>query len=265
MTRLEKLYANARAEGRRVLNVFLCVGDPSLDESFELALAAIEAGAEVLELGVPFSDPVADGETIAKAAARAIEGGATLAKVVEVAAKIRAKSDVPLVLFSYYNPVFVFGEAKLVEAAKAAGIDALLIVDLPLEEGAELRAMAKKAGIAMVPLLTPTSSEARVKLAREVGSGFVYYVSVTGVTGKASETALAEATKQAARIREATGLPVVVGFGIDGPEKARIAAQGADGVVVGTAVVKAYEKEGGEEGRREAVRRIVRGIGEGVR
>lgn len=265
MTRLEKLYANARAQGRKVLNVFLCVGDPSLDESLDLALAAIEAGAEVLELGVPFRDPVADGATIAKAAERAVDRGATLAKVVEVAAKIRARSDVPLVLFSYYNPVFVHGEARLVEAAKAAGIDALLIVDLPLEEGAELRAMAKEAGIAMVPLLTPTSPAARVELAREVGSGFVYYVSVTGVTGKASEEALAEATKQAAQIREATGLPVVVGFGIDGPEKARLAAEGADGVVVGTAVVKAYEKEGEAEGRREAARRIVKGIAEGLR
>lgn len=260
MSRIEKLYTRARAEGRKVLNVFFCMGDPSLDESLELALAAVEAGAEVLELGVPFSDPVADGETIARAAGRAIERGATLEKVLEVAAKVRARSDVPLVLFSYYNPVFVFGEQRLVEAAKAAGIDALLIVDLPLEEGEELRALAKQAGLAMVPLLTPTSSEARVKLAREVGEGFVYYVSVTGVTGRASEEALAEAAKQAARLRGETGLPVVVGFGIDGPEKAKIAAQGADGVVVGTAIVKAYEKEPTPEARREAVTRLVEAI-----
>lgn len=265
MSRLERAYARASREGRKLLNVFLCVGDPSLDESVELAKAALEAGAEVLELGVPFSDPVADGETIARAAERAIRGGATLSRVIEVAAKIREGSDAPLVLFSYYNPVFVNGEARTVKEAQAAGIDALLVVDLPPEEGASLRALAKEAGIAVVPLLAPTSGEGRIAQAKEKGSGFVYYVSVTGVTGRAATDSLAEASSQAARIREATGLPVIVGFGIDGPEKARIAAKGADGVVVGTALVKAYEKEPDLKSRREAVSKLVGAIAEGLR
>lgn len=265
MSRLERAYARAGLEGRKLLNVFLCMGDPSLDESVELAKAALEAGAEVLELGVPFSDPVADGETIARAAERAIKGGATLSRVIQAAAKIRASTDAPLVLFSYYNPVFVNGEARTVEEAQAAGIDALLIVDLPPEEGASLRALANEAGIAIVPLLAPTSGDERIAQAKEKGSGFVYYVSVTGVTGRAAEDSLAEASSQASRIREATGLPVIVGFGIDGPEKARIAAKDADGVVVGTALVKAYEKERDPESRREAVSKLVRAIAGGLR
>lgn len=269
MSRLESTYARARRENRRVLNVFLCVGDPSPGESLELARAALDAGAEVLELGVPFSDPVADGETIARAAGRAIRNGATLSRVIEVAGKIREGSDAPLVLFSYYNPVFVHGEARTVSEAKAAGIDALLVVDLPPEEGASLRALAKAAGIAVVPLLTPTSGPDRVRLAAETGSGFVYYVSVTGVTGRAAEDALAKAAGQAPRIREATGLPVIVGFGIDGPEKARIAAgmgreEGADGVVVGTAIVKAYENEPDRAARKRAVAELVVAIARGL-
>lgn len=270
MTRLERLYGKARAEDRKVLNVFLCVGDPSLEESLEIARAALQAGADVLELGVPFSDPVADGETIARAAGRAIRNGATLSGVLDIAAKIREGSDAPLVLFSYYNPVFVYGEERLVHDAKAAGIDALLIVDLPPEEGANLRKLAESAGIAIVPLLAPTSGEERVQLAKEKGSGFVYYVSVTGVTGQAAEASLAEASREAARVREETKLPTVVGFGIDGPSKARIAAgvgekDGADGVVVGTAIVRAYEAEAEPEGRRRAVAELVSSIAGALR
>lgn len=262
MTRLERAFEAAAARGEKLLVVYLCVGDPSVEESIELAKAALDAGADVLELGVPFSDPTADGPVIARASERAIARGSSLRRVLEAAAEIRRATDAPLVLFGYYNPILVRGEVRTIDDAKRAGIDALLVVDLPPEEGGALRRAATAAEIAVVPLLTPTSGPDRVHAAVAGASGFVYYVSVTGVTGKAAEGALATAAAEAARLREASGLPVVVGFGIDGPEKARLAAgvgrpRGADGVVVGTAIVKAIEAAPDAPARRRAVSELV--------
>lgn len=250
MSRITDTFARLGAPKRKALVAFLVMGEPSLDESVELALAAVEAGADVLELGVPFSDPTADGPVIARAASRAIRAGATLSGVIEAAARIRARTEAPLVLFTYYNPVLVGGEERVVERARAAGIDALLVVDLPPEEGALLRAAAANAGIAMVPLVAPTSDEARVAViltgAQAAGgpAGFLYYVSMTGVTG-AGVADIAAARARASALRARSGWPVVVGFGIDGPEAAREAAGapgvGPDGVVVGTALVKRVE------------------------
>lgn len=250
MSRITDTFARLGAAKKKALVAFLVMGEPSLDESVELALAAVEAGADVLELGVPFSDPTADGPVIARAASRAIRAGATLSGVIEAAARIRARTEAPLVLFTYYNPVLVGGEERVVERARAAGIDALLVVDLPPEEGALLRAAAANAGIAMVPLVAPTSDEARVAViltgAQAAGgpAGFLYYVSMTGVTG-AGVADIAAARARASALRARSGWPVVVGFGIDGPEAAREAAGapgvGPDGVVVGTALVKRVE------------------------
>jgi tryptophan synthase alpha chain len=250
MSRVTDTFARLGAAKKKALVAFLCMGEPSLDESVELALAAVEAGADALELGVPFSDPTADGPVIARAAARAIRGGATLEGVLDAAARIRARTEVPLVLFTYYNPLLVGGEERLVERAHEVGIDALLVVDLPPEEGALLRAAAANAGIAMVPLVAPTSDEARVAVilqgAEAAGgpAGFVYYVSMTGVTG-AGFADIAAARDRAGSLRARSGWPVVIGFGIDGPEAARLAAgapgEGPDGVVVGTALVKRVE------------------------
>jgi tryptophan synthase alpha chain len=276
MSRIDQLFADRRAKKKRVLVVYLCVGDPSLDSSLRLALAALDAGADILELGVPYNDPTADGPVIARASERAIQAGSSLARTIEVGAAIRKSSTAPLVLFGYYNPILIRGERRTVADAKAAGIDALLVVDLPSEEGSILRDAADEAGIAIVPLLTPTSNPARVAMAARRARGFLYYVSVTGVTGKAADDALLNASHDARRLREALRLPVVVGFGIDGPRKARLAvgrseiagnghggevrgveSDGADGIVVGTAVVKAIESGGNEAARILEVKKLV--------
>jgi len=265
MSRIDRLFADRRAENRRSLIVYLCVGDPSLEGTVRFARAALEAGADALELGVPFSDPTADGPAIARASERAIAAGSSLGRTLEVAAEIRRASDAPLVLFGYYNPILIRGEERSVRDATAAGFDALLVVDLPPEEGIVLRDAAKTAGLAVVPLLTPTSGPSRVAAAAARASGFVYYVSVTGVTGQAGDEALVSAATQAGGLREATKLPVVIGFGIDGPRKAKIATgllqaapgSGADGIVVGTAVVRAIESERDDASRVRAVTALV--------
>ncbi|MET0592100.1 MAG: tryptophan synthase subunit alpha, partial [Polyangiaceae bacterium] len=174
MSRIEKAFAAQRVRKGRVLVVYLCVGDPSLKGSLQCARAALEAGADILELGVPFSDPTADGPAIARASERAIAAGSSLSRTLEVAAEIRKGSDAPLVLFGYYNPILIHGEERTVREAKAAGIDALLIVDLPPEEGKSLRDAADEAGIAIVPLLTPTSGAARIQAATARAKGFLY-------------------------------------------------------------------------------------------
>jgi tryptophan synthase alpha chain len=266
MSRIDRAFASQRVRKGRILVVYLCVGDPSLKVSLKCARAALEAGADVLELGVPFSDPTADGPAIARASERAIAAGSSLSHTLETAAEIRKESDAPLVLFGYYNPILIHGEERTVREAKAAGIDALLVVDLPPEEGELLRDAADEANIAIIPLLTPTSGAERIKAATARAKGFLYYVSVTGVTGKAGEEALSEAALKASQLREATKLPVVVGFGIDGPAKARAATGlggnggagvGADGIVVGTAVVRAIESARDDEARVREVSRLV--------
>jgi tryptophan synthase alpha chain len=271
--RIEETFASLRASGKKALCAYLTMGDPSLADSTTLALTAAEAGADLLELGVPFSDPTADGPVIARAALRAIQAGSTILGVIDAAAAIRKRSEVPLVLFTYYNPVLVSGEARVIQRAREAGIDALLVVDLPPEEGADLRAAAAAAKIAMVPLLTPTSDEARAGVildaVRAAGGppGFLYYVSMTGVTG-AGAADLAAARDHAASLRARSGWPVLVGFGIDGPEAARAAAgkpgEGADGVVVGTAIVKRIQAAGSADARVESVRSFVRALREGL-
>lgn len=265
MPRIDALFAKLRAEGRKALVAYLPVGDPDVETSLELAKVALDAGADILELGVPFSDPTADGPAIARASERAIAAGSSLRRTLDAAARLRATTDAPLVVFGYYNPIFVLGERRTVLEAKKAGVDALLVVDLPPEEGAELRDEAERQGVAIIPLLTPTSGADRVKAATARASGFVYYVSVTGVTGAASESPLRAAAKRASQLREASGLPVVVGFGIDGPAKARLAAgldegEGPDGVVVGTAIVRAIEQAGERAQRERAVAEVVGSI-----
>jgi tryptophan synthase alpha chain len=263
VSRIDRLFADRAATKRRVLVVYLCVGDPSLEGTVRFARAALDAGADMLELGVPFSDPTADGPAIARASERAIVAGSSLGRTLEVAAELRKTSDAPLVLFGYYNPILVRGEERTVHDAKAAGVDAFLVVDLPPEEGVILRDAADREGLAVVPLLTPTSGPSRVAAAAARAKGFVYYVSVTGVTGGAGEDALVSAAAEAGRLRDATGLPLVIGFGIDGPRKARLATGrggshgGADGIVVGTAVVRAIESERDDESRARAVTGLV--------
>ncbi len=264
MSRLEAAFAG----GRKVLVAYLCIGDPSVDESIELARACVRAGADVLELGVPFSDPTADGPTIAAASFRAIGAGGGLDATLRVARALRAEHpDLGLVLFGYYNPIFVRGEAKAVDDAARAGIDALLVVDLPVDESKPLRDAAKARGMGVVPLLAPTSRAARVRATADAAAEgvvpFVYYVSVTGVTGSGALDA-DDAGKRAGQLRDETRRPVVVGFGVDSREKARAAAANADGVAVGTALVRAIEQGRTPAERVERVERLVRELRAGV-
>jgi tryptophan synthase alpha chain len=261
MRRIDERFARLAREKRKALIAYLCVGDPSVDESIDLALACVEAGADVLELGVPFSDPTADGPAIARASQRAIAHGAGLSQTLRAARAIRARTDVPIVLFGYYNPLFVRGDARAVKEAAEAGVDALLIVDLPQDEGGELRAAAADLGLAIIPLVAPTSAPERVEALKGAKGRvpFVYYVSVTGVTGSQAAP-LVRASEEAAEVKRVTGAPVVVGFGIDSPAKARDAAKHADGVVVGTAIVKAIEDGADPQARRGAVAFLVRSL-----
>lgn len=258
MSRLSALFGS----DRKVLVAYLCVGDPTVDESVELARACVRAGADVLELGVPFSDPTADGPAIARAAQRAILGGGGIDATLRVAGAIRASDPrVGIVLFGYYNPIFVRGEARAVREAAEVGIDALLVVDLPLGEAGPLLEAARSANIGFVPLLAPTSRAERIAAAAAVAEQgrvpFVYYVSVTGITGSAAIDAK-EAGLRAAEVRKQTGCPVVVGFGIDSGPKARDAVEHADGVVVGTALVRAIEQARTSLERRKAVEHLIR-------
>lgn len=264
MTRLDRRFAELRSEGRTALVAYLTIGDPSPADSLACARAAIAAGADILELGVPFSDPTADGPVIAAASHRAIRQGGSLRAALEVAEALRRDHDAPLVLFSYVNPLLAYGETRLVTACARIGIDALLVVDLPPEEGEGLRSAARDAGIAIVPLVAPTTSPERLPSVLERASGFVYYVSVTGVTGS-GEAPLTEAGIAARSVARACGLPVVVGFGIDTPAKARqVADSGVDGVVVGTAIVKAIAGATDEAGRTAAVARLVTRLRSGL-
>ncbi len=259
MKRIADTFAALRAQKKKALVAYLCVGDPSVDESVTLALACVRAGADLLELGNPFSDPTADGPAIARASQRAIANGGGLEGTLRAARAIRKETTVPIVLFGYYNPLFVRGEVKSVDDAAEAGVDALLIVDLPLEEGAALRVRAAERGVAVIPLIAPTSAAGRATELKALGprAGFIYYVSVTGVTGSVSAP-LSEASAEAGKLRSATGLPVVVGFGIDSPEKAVAAAEHVDGVVVGTAIVRKIEDGTTPDDRIGRVEQLVR-------
>lgn len=261
MGRIEETFARLAHAKRKALVAYLCVGDPSVEESIDLAVACLDAGADMVELGVPFSDPTADGPAIARASQRAITRGGGLSATLRATKAVRARTSAPIVLFGYYNPLFVRGDARAVADAADAGADALLVVDLPPEEGGDLRRAAAEHHLSVVPLLTPTSSPARIDAARQAlpPPSFIYYVSVTGVTGSQAAP-LSRASGEAAAVRRATGVPVVVGFGIDSAEKARAAAAQADGVVVGTALVLAIEAGTTREGRSADATRLVQSL-----
>jgi tryptophan synthase alpha chain len=262
--RIEDKLAALREAKRTALVAYLTVGDPSVEQSLACARAALDAGADLLELGVPFSDPTADGSVIAAASYRAIQQGGSLRAALRVAEELRLTTEAPLVLFSYYNPILAFGERRVAEEAARIGVDGLLVVDLPPEEGAELRAAAQDSGLAVIPLVAPTTDREREPRVVHGARGFVYYVSLTGITG-ASSAPLEQAGRAARALRQRFGLPVVVGFGIDSPQKAQVvAAQGADGVVVGTAIVKAIAAASDDAGRVEAVRALVGALRAGL-
>jgi tryptophan synthase alpha chain len=254
-------------EGRKALVAYLCVGDPHPSETLALALAAIRGGADMIELGVPFSDPSADGTAIARAGERALAHGTNVDTALGIAKQLRAESDVPIVIFGYYNPLLVYGEKRFVENALDAGVDALLCVDLPFDEPADLRNAADAAGISIVPLVAPTTTDARLAQLKECMAShridFAYYVSVAGVTGAIAVDATAASTR-AAQVRKILDLPVVVGFGIDSGEKARAASKGVNGIVVGSALVTAIAHAKDAADRIVAAEKLVSSIRRGL-
>jgi tryptophan synthase alpha chain len=245
-------------KNRPGLVVYLTCGDPDISITKDVVLAAAQAGADVIELGVPFSDPVADGPVIQAASQRALEKGTRLDDVLRLAREVRAQSDAGLVVFSYLNPVMRFGMARFCAAAADAGIDGALLTDLPVEEADEYRRCMQARGLATIFLAAPTSPDERLKRIAECSSGFVYAVSRTGVTGARNELSQ-DARTLVERIRKYTTLPVAVGFGVSSPEQFAAVGEFADAAVVGSAIVKTIEAAG-RTGAAEAVARFVRGL-----
>lgn len=236
MDRIAQAFARTRREKRAAFVAYLCAGDPDFDTSLAACRAVLDAGADVLELGVPFSDPLADGLTNQLAAQRALDGGMTAARVFELVRRLREKSQVPIVFYTYYNLVFSNGVEEYVRAAKEAGVDGMLTLDLPPEEADELLAACAKHGLKTVFIVAPTTPASRLPRIGAAATGFIYYVSREGVTGVRDQVA-ANIPEAVARIRQHTALPVAVGFGLSTPEQVKQVARVADGVVVGSALV----------------------------
>ncbi|WP_375689113.1 tryptophan synthase subunit alpha [Pseudooceanicola sp. LIPI14-2-Ac024] len=237
MSRIDDLFARLNAEGGKAFVAYMMAGDPDVARSTEILHGMPAAGVDIIELGVPFTDPMADGPTIQLAGQRALEGGMTLSKTLDMVRAFRdAGHETPIVLMGYYNPIFNRGVDTFLVDAKAAGVDGLIVVDLPPEEDDELCIPAQKAGLNFIRLATPTTDDKRLPTVLRNTSGFVYYVSITGITGSAEAQAV-DVAPEVARIKKATDLPVIVGFGIKTPEAAEGIASVADGCVVGSAIV----------------------------
>ena len=269
-TRIDARFAELAKQGRSAFVTFLMAGDPDPKTSLDIIKALPKAGADVIEIGMPFTDPMADGPSIQAAGLRALKAGMTLKKTLEMVRGFRKDDDTtPLVLMGYYNPIYIYGVDKFLADAKSAGVDGLIIVDLPPEEDTELCIPAMKAGLNFIRLATPTTDDKRLPAVLANTSGFVYYVSIAGITGGASadSKAVGEAV---ARIKRHTKLPVCVGFGIRTPDAARAIAENANGAVVGTALVDALRGSLDAEGRATsktvgAVADLVSALAQGVR
>jgi tryptophan synthase alpha chain len=242
MTRIEKRFAALARDGKKAFVSYVMAGDPDFETSLEIVRGLPGAGVDVIELGLPFTDPMADGPTIQLAGQRALEGGMTLAKTLDLARRFReGDQETPIVLMGYYNPIYSRGVDRFLAEAREAGIDGLIVVDLPPEEDAELCLPANAAGLNFIRLATPTTDDNRLPRVVQNTSGFVYYVSITGITG-AAEAQAGDVKPDVARIKAASGLPVIVGFGVNSPDKARAIAEVADGCVVGSAIVSRIGK-----------------------
>jgi tryptophan synthase alpha chain len=269
-TRIDTRFAELKREGRAAFVTFLMAGDPDLKTSLDIIKALPQAGADIIEIGMPFTDPMADGPAIQASGLRALKAGTTLKKTLALVRDFRSGDDTtPIILMGYYNPIYIYGVDKFLVDARAAGVDGLILVDMPAEEDDELCIPALKAGLNFIRLATPTTDDKRLPAVLANTSGFVYYVSITGITGSAAADikVVAEAVS---RIKRHTKLPVCVGFGIRTPEAARAIAENADGAVVGTALVEALHGSLDAEGRATArtvaaVADLVASLAQGVR
>jgi tryptophan synthase alpha chain len=256
MNRIVEKFAQLKRAGKKGFIVYIGAGDPNLEATRQLALAFDKAGVDILELGVPFSDPLADGLVNQLAAQRGLESGTTPPKLLETIVSIRRDSQIPIVLYIYFNLIHKVGLEKFISDAAKAGVDGLLILDLPPEESDNYEALMKKAGLCHIYLVAPTTPEDRTKLIVKRGSGFIYYISREGVTGMQANVT-SNLAAQVAKIRAHTDLPVAVGFGISNPEQAQLVAQNADAIVVGSAVVNQIAEHGKSPGMVKRVSAFV--------
>ena len=269
-TRIEKRFAALKKEGRAALVTFTMAGDPDYETSLAIAKALPNAGADIIELGMPFTDPMADGPAIQAAGLRALKSGQRMTKTLAMVREFRkADDETPIVLMGYYNPIYIYGNDRFLADAKVAGVDGLIVVDLPPEEDEELCLPALKAGLNFIRLATPTTDDKRLPTVLTNTSGFVYYVSITGITGAAAPDT-AKVTTAVTRIKRHTKLPVAVGFGVKTAEHARAIAEGADGVVVGSALIDVLYQSLDSSGKPghgavNAVTKLVSALAQGVR
>jgi tryptophan synthase alpha chain len=251
-TRIDRRFAALKREGRAALVTFVTAGDPDYATSLAIVKAVPEAGADVIELGMPFTDPMADGPAVQASSLRALKAGQTLRKTLDLVRAFRAgDDDTPIVLMGYYNPIYIYGVDRFLADAISAGVDGLIVVDLPAEEDDELCVPALKAGLNFIRLATPTTDDKRLPAVLANTSGFVYYVSITGITGAATPE-FGRVAQAVARIKRHTDLPIAVGFGVKNADHARAIAQGADGVVVGSALVEAVRTSLDPDGKATA-------------
>lgn len=264
MGRIQATFERLKQQGETALIPFITAGDPDLATTEELIHTLVENGADLIELGFPFSDPMADGPTIQAASERALAAGTTLTKVLEMVSRVRQHTNVPLVLMGYYNPLFCYGPERFAADAAAAGVDGLLLVDLPAEESGEVRGCLQQEGISLIQLLAPTTPPPRMQRLVAEAEGFVYFVSMTGVTG-ASQVDAAAIEEQVRLLQGLSPVPVAVGFGIASPADAAAVGRFADAVVVGSALVKVVEAYGASSELLPRVGSFVRSLKDGLR
>jgi len=259
MTRIEEVFRKLRQKKEKALVTYITVGDPDIATTAALLQCLVGSGADIIELGVPFSDPMADGPTIQAASQRALRHRFSMEQVLGLVRGIRKYSEIPVVLFSYYNPLYQYGLERLARDARSAGVDGVLVVDLPPEEAGPLHEAARGQGLDTIFLLAPTSTPERMRIVSRMASGFIYYVSVTGVTG-ARESIAGMMDRAVARIRKYSSLPVGIGFGIARPEHVRSIARYADAIIVGSAIIKQMEAHMGKPDMLEHVGKFVRSL-----
>ncbi|MDE0685878.1 MAG: tryptophan synthase subunit alpha [Candidatus Poribacteria bacterium] len=265
MNRIDKKFQELRDHGARAFMPYLCAGDPIPELTSKLLLTLVEAGADLIELGVPFSDPIADGPTIQRASERALTHNISLHQILEIVASVRKETDIPIALMSYYNPIFRMGEEIFCKAAQAAGVDGVIVPDLPPEQAKPLLEVAPNYNLATIFLAAPISPPERMKLIASVSTGFIYCVSVTGVTG-ARGTLSDEIAPMIAELRKHTDKPISVGFGVSTPEQAAQVVQIADGAIVGSAIVNVIEEHINDEAKLlAAVKQFASDLAVGVK
>ena len=257
MNRIDQKFIKLKQAKKKAFIAFITAGDPDLQTTEELVLELEKSGADIVELGVPFSDPLADGPTIQAASYRSLQKGTTLAKILATVKRIRQSSDIPIALMTYYNPVFHFGEKDFIAQAKAAGVDGVIIPDLPIEEAGDLRRFATEAEVSTIFFVAPTTTAERLKPVLQAATGFIYYVSVAGVTG-GRQAIPSQVVSKIRLVKALTDKPVCVGFGVSTPEQARVLSRIADGVIVGSAIVNEVQKHAGHKDLAARVGAFVR-------